>query len=145
MEAADIVVIQQVALRFSTGVTLCDTAMIASCFAEDGIMTNMSALLGRDDVEIAGPANIKALFDSFLPHLDMVQQMAQTLVTEIDGDKAQAQTMIREILRVPGGETTFFMAIYQDELVRTGDGWRFSRRTTQPTATFVPQGELTVL
>jgi hypothetical protein len=55
-------------------------------------------------------------------------QMTHTGVIDIDGDRAKARFAIREHGR---GEATFYdnLAVYDDELVRQSDGWRFRRRS----------------
>ena len=139
----DILAIQRCALDFAFAVAKADCAAIGACFAEDGRLTNMSKSLGRDDVETVGPAAVEEIFASFLPHMGFVHPMVQTRVLQIDGDKASAETMIQETMLDPAGNTVMFLALYDDELVRTDKGWKFARRTGVPRAALGLQSQVT--
>ena len=54
--------------------------------------------------------------------------MAQTVDIRFDGDHATARTMIVEYLRGKEGNLMLMVGEYDDALVRTPAGWRFSRR-----------------
>lgn len=135
----DIVAIERTVRDFAFAVAAKDCAAIAATFADDGRLTNMSKSLGREDVETVGPAAIQALFESFLPHMTFVHPMVQTRVLSIDGDRAKADTMVQETMCTPDGTVLMYFANYEDELVRTAQGWRFASRTGVPRATVIPQ------
>ena len=46
----------------------------------------------------------------------------------IDGDRATAEWYLSETAGTADGASFAFTGTYQDELVRTPDGWRFARR-----------------
>lgn len=51
-------------------------------------------------------------------------------VVSVDGDEAAARTYIDAwIMSVDGASGINALGIYDDELVRTDDGWRIARRT----------------
>jgi ketosteroid isomerase-like protein len=141
----DIVAIERNVRDFAFAVAAKDCAGIAATFADDGRLTNMSKSLGREDVETVGPAAIQALFESFLPHMNFVHPMVQTRVLSIDGDRAKAETMIQETMCAPDGTVIIYFANYDDDLVRTAQGWRFASRTGVPRATVMPQATAQML
>ena len=72
--------------------------------------------------------------------MDLFVQMNHAVtVLSIDGDTARARATLNEIGHVKpenrellnGAEGLFILAIYTDDLRRTPDGWRYTRRTYQ--------------
>ncbi|MDB5448771.1 MAG: hypothetical protein JWQ97_4088, partial [Phenylobacterium sp.] len=60
---------------------------------------------------------------------DLVFQVTQPGPLELAGDRAFTRTWFREWTRKVGKATPrILLGLYQDELVRTPDGWRFQRR-----------------
>ncbi len=55
-------------------------------------------------------------------------QMTHSGVVVLDGDRATARFVVREHGR---GEGTYYenLAVYNDELIRQADGWRFATRS----------------
>jgi hypothetical protein len=61
---------------------------------------------------------------------------------EVNGDRAKAVTMIKELCRPKGdtGKMLIVMGDYTDDFVRTPNGWRFARRDLSTRAfTFVQE------
>jgi hypothetical protein len=55
--------------------------------------------------------------------------MNSPAIIEVDGDRATAHSIIRECGKYAGRQTCLeVLGLYDDELVRTADGWRFARR-----------------
>jgi hypothetical protein len=55
------------------------------------------------------------------------------LVIRVDGDRATARSYVHALLMaIPDDSASWVEALghYDDELVRTPDGWRIARRTT---------------
>jgi ketosteroid isomerase-like protein len=59
-----------------------------------------------------------------------VQKVHGTVVTLVDDDHATATSTIEGLARVAGQGFRNY-GVYYDELVRTGDGWRFAHRFLQ--------------
>jgi hypothetical protein len=50
-------------------------------------------------------------------------------VVEIDGDRAQARWWFSEIKKPVGKPFEMIVGVYQDDVVRLSEGWRFAKRT----------------
>lgn len=117
--------IQRLAARFSDAVNERDTAAFRVLWADEGATWEIGEPLpmrgeGRDA--------IVQMLDGLFIVEHYFMQMTHTGVIDIDGDRATARFAIREHGR---GEATFYdnLAVYDDELVRQSDGWRFRRRS----------------
>ena len=49
-------------------------------------------------------------------------------VVDVDGDDATARTYVDALILGPDGSGVNAIGYYDDELVRTGDGWRINKR-----------------
>ena len=121
----DHLAIQQLAARFSDAVNERDVDAFISTWAEDGAVWEIGQPLplrgeGRDGIR----KMLNQLF--IIEHYFM--QMTHSGVLSLNGDHATARFVIREHGR---GANTFYdnLAIYNDEVIRQADGWRFLRRT----------------
>lgn len=75
----------------------------------------------RDDLAVGFEAGMKMVWKSYI-------QLAHGTVVDVNGDKAHARTYITEQgIRLDGGNQ-FLYGVYEDDLVRTNEGWRFSKR-----------------
>jgi hypothetical protein len=75
---------------------------------------------------------IKAFLSSTLPFFTRSQHMMGLPLIDLDGDTAHARTSCNNpmISEQPDGRTSVWLIglWYDDDLVRTSDGWRFSAR-----------------
>ena len=117
--------IQQLAARFSDAVNERDAAAFGALWADHGSVWEIGKPLpsraeGRDAIVqmLQGLFTIERYF----------MQMTHSGVVTMDGDRATARFAIREHGR---GADTFYdnLAVYDDELIREPDGWRFLRRS----------------
>lgn len=88
--------------------------------------------LGPAGAVWSGLAKIKYAFADFQKTLDNHQHLMSGHLVHVDGDKAYAFTygtwlLVREAAK--GGSQWQGRGWYDDELVRTEDGWRIQRRT----------------
>jgi ketosteroid isomerase-like protein len=61
--------------------------------------------------------------------MEYVLQLNTPALIKVDGDTATASSGIRECGKFTGRDVAFeFLGIYVDDLVRTADGWKFTRR-----------------
>jgi 3-phenylpropionate/cinnamic acid dioxygenase small subunit len=118
--------IAEVLVRYATGIDRRDWDVFRSCFTADclaeyeGIGTWKSADAITDFMETA--------------HARMGHTMHRISNIAIDvyadGDRAAARCYVDGMLMAADGESGFNpMGFYDDELVRTPDGWRIAHRT----------------
>jgi hypothetical protein len=53
-------------------------------------------------------------------------------VIVVDGDAATARTYVDALILGPGGSGVNAVGFYDDEVIRTANGWRISKRTFTP-------------
>ncbi len=122
-EIADRLAIEALLLRYGTALDSRDPAMLETCFSDD-------AVLEYD----AAPAATRAEFVARAKGLTkfvVTQHIVTNVSVSIDGDTAHA-TCYAHAQHVRGeteGRESYLMGgTYTDDLVRTPDGWRISRR-----------------
>jgi len=93
----------------------------AATYAEEGVLV-------ANGVELRGRAKIQRAFERNYGASDLIFQMIQPGPMEIRGERAFARSWIRAWNRLTGEVVRDILGLYQDELVRTGEGWRFARR-----------------
>ena len=93
----------------------------AATYAEDGVLV-------ANGVELRGRAKIQRAFERNYGASDLIFQMIQPGPMEIRGDRAFTRSWIRAWNRLEGEVVRDILGLYQDELVRTAEGWRFARR-----------------
>ncbi|MET0908785.1 MAG: nuclear transport factor 2 family protein [Ilumatobacteraceae bacterium] len=99
---------------------------------DDVFTTDALADLGG---EYRGIDAIKRRVSDVLLVLDASQHMVSTHQVRIDGDRATCRCFLRAQhvkLDAAGGTTFMFAGRYEDDLVRTPDGWRIARRRLAP-------------
>jgi ketosteroid isomerase-like protein len=80
--------------------------------------------------QFVGLAAIRDAVAAFTGSLEYVAQINAPAVIAVDGDTARARSSIRESGKFAGrDEGVEAFGIYHDTLVRTAEGWRFTRRT----------------
>ena len=125
--AEDWVAIASLVHRYADAVVHRDPERWASCWAADATWD-----LGRGRL-VEGRAAILELWTSAMAGMEAVVQMAHNGDVEAgaDADHASGRWYIDERFRRVGGSNETLLAHYDDTYVRTGDGWRFSRRFLQ--------------
>ncbi len=125
---SDITAIQQLLNAYTEAASRSDWATVASCFTADAIWeTPAGKVPGRD----AAIAKMQELVGGF----DYIVQLNAPGVITVTGDTATARSVIRECGKLKGQDVAMeFLAHYNDEIVRTADGWKFTHRV------FVSQG-----
>lgn len=123
----DIVAIQQLLARANTAIDCGDGPGYAACFTADGVLD-----MGADGV-LEGTDAIAGAGGSFAEAMPGLRHWVNNHVIQVDGDQATATVYILVLL---AGEATTIggTGAYRDAMVRTADGWRFSRRTPQMAA-----------
>jgi hypothetical protein len=111
-------------------------------YALDGRDWKALRQLFTDDVELdygLGPERVIRGADTFiegsraaLEPMDATHHMFTNHLFEVDGDRASGKYYMHAQhmkLGTPGGVLHTLGGIYQDDFIRTGDGWKVSRRT----------------
>ena len=106
--------------RYNHTIDSGDGPGFAACFTADGHLdTGMGAQVGSDAISAFVDAN-----KEMMPGL---RHLAHNIVT--DGDAASATgSAFLVAYDVTGGHKVLATGTYADELVKTADGWRFTKR-----------------
>ncbi|RIQ29652.1 nuclear transport factor 2 family protein [Jiangella rhizosphaerae] len=125
-EIADRLEIEQLLVRYCHAIDERDWAAYRAVYTADAVI---------DDVT-AGPGNsvddMVTFLSRALERVVVIQHAISTSRVDIDGDTARAKTVCHcpVVLDRGNGEARmFFQGLwYEDQLVRTADGWRIARR-----------------
>jgi hypothetical protein len=123
--ADDDVAIRSLTARFADAVNRAATSELAGLWTADGVW---ELPLGS----IEGPDAIAAELSRLLAHHQRLVQLLAGGEILVVGDNASARWYLTELALGVDGVTRSFAGCYQDEIVRTPDGWRFARRRYQP-------------
>jgi uncharacterized protein (TIGR02246 family) len=116
----DIVETNQLYARYNNAIDSHDGAAFAACFTADGYLdTGMGPREGAEAID-AFVAETAAM----LPGL---RHLAHNVVVDGDGDSATGSAFL-VAYDTSGGHKVMATGRYTDELMRTEQGWRFSRR-----------------
>lgn len=81
-----------------------------------------------------GHAAIRQALSDFFASMDYVVQMNGPALIDVDGDHATARSPVHEGGKVAGKDEGFaYFGFYEDEIVRTPQGWKFARRVFRGT------------
>lgn len=122
---ADRLLIRELIDRYSNLCTRKACEELPQLFIEDCIWRTRGAnereFIGRDAVIGA----IKAVVHRY----PLIVQMPHAPVILVDGDTAEATTIMHEFGRLDEATNAFTFAVYHDRMVRTEEGWKFAERT----------------
>jgi hypothetical protein len=116
--------IQRLAAAYSHAAMRLDGMAAAATYAEDGVLTAFykPAIVGR--------AAIAEALTLTLAPLAFLNQMCAAGVIDVQGDGSTASWTVTELLRRKDEDRlSCCFGSYQDQLVRTSEGWRFASRT----------------
>ncbi|WP_160148722.1 nuclear transport factor 2 family protein [Amycolatopsis alkalitolerans] len=118
------------------------------CDARDGTAWEIFSEDGTDDHNLFGQAihgwdAIESMFARSSENLEATAHFISNTEIEVDGDRAKTRTYAQcwTWLRFSGDKGAVrpcdyvFVGVYNDDLVRTADGWRISYRRTTPLGT----------
>jgi len=97
---------------------------------DDVFLPDATALLGAR--ECADREGIKQVCSNALTKLDDSQHIVATHQIQVDGDTATSRCYLhaQHIRKIDDGSSHYVVAgRYEDDLVRTADGWRIKHRT----------------
>jgi 3-phenylpropionate/cinnamic acid dioxygenase small subunit len=124
---ADKAQIAEVLIRYATGIDSKDWPLLRSCWTDE--IDVGYGDLGRFTTAEALTDLMRQIHDG----MGQTYHRISNLVIKVDGDRATARSYVHALLMaIPGDSASWVEALghYDDELVRTPDGWRIARRTT---------------
>jgi hypothetical protein len=114
--------IRQLASSYTDAVNRGAPEDAAEVWAPDGVLT----FFGR---EVAGREKLLKAYRNTFSGFRFIFQMTHTGLVVVEGERAKARWWLSEInQRIDDDVHRMFFGLYQDEVVLTGDGWRFARR-----------------
>jgi hypothetical protein len=119
--------IAEVLIRYATGIDFKDWALLRTCWTED-VDANYGEV-GR----FGGADAITDLMEQLHNAMGPTYHRLSNFTIALDGDRATARSYVFAHLQaLPDDPTSWVEALghYDDELVRTPEGWRIARRTT---------------
>ena len=127
-ELSDRAEIQDVIVRYGWAIDTKDWELLDTVFTDDAYVDYSSNPGGKE-----GPyKQVRGWLEKMLSAFPITQHLMSNIDVKLDGDYATARTMVTN----PQGAATregplhFFYvgARYDDQFVRTADGWRIQRR-----------------
>jgi len=134
-EACDVLAINHLAAAYADAVSRGDVVEACETYAVDGELRSPTTkpAIGRRAVTETITATTAGL--------EFVFQTVHQGLVQVDGDTARARFPITEwARRASDARPIQFLGVYEDECVRTSEGWRFARRTLLPRTMGRPEG-----
>jgi 3-phenylpropionate/cinnamic acid dioxygenase small subunit len=119
--------ITEVLIRYATGIDFKDWALLHTCWTEDVDVDYGE--VGR----YVGADAITGLMEQLHNAMGPTYHRLTNVAIAVDGDHATARSYVHAVLQaIPEDEASWVEALghYDDELVRSADGWRIARRVT---------------
>ena len=133
---ADIEEIKQLKARYARA---CDDNYDANAIAE--LFTDEAVWDGGMMGYAETRDGIRTFFENASSLVDFAVHGISNPLIEIDGDRATGHWYLHQPMTMQGADLAFwFCAQYEDEYLRTGDGWKFRRVKVIPRA-FTPYEE----
>lgn len=110
--------------RYTYGCDTKDMALIASCFTPDATI-DYDSLAPFDD----GVAGFLRMTEGILGQLASTQHFVGNLDVVVDGDRAHRTSYVQATHVAADGRMFVGAGRYDDDLIRTEDGWRIAART----------------
>ena len=121
-QAADIVAITRLAVCYSEAICRGEVEEAVLVYADGGVLASATT------PDAVGREAIAATIRTATAGLEFVFQTTHGGLVDVHGDTAWARFPTTEWAKTGSGETMQFLGMYEDEVIRTGDGWRFARR-----------------
>lgn len=129
-QMADRFAIRELIDRYCYSVNERDWKVLESCYTEDAVWDVGAPL----NFKLEGRAAIVGIASEKISEEDYVAQTADATMIWLDGDKARAQSTIRELVSSgKGARGMDILATYSDDLVKINGEWRFKRRVYRVT------------
>jgi hypothetical protein len=125
-QISDQLEITDVLNRYSRALDGRDWALLESVFTPDAVVE-----YGEYGSTNIGPVEVGEHCAGGLEGLDCNQHLLSNIAVEINGDEATSRCYLHAqhvFAGAPGGDFYFLGGGYEDDLVRTDDGWRIKHR-----------------
>jgi 3-phenylpropionate/cinnamic acid dioxygenase small subunit len=120
--------IAEVLVRYASGIDRRDWDLFRTCFTED-----LQADYGEMGGTFASADEITAFMERSHREVGHTMHQLSNLDIRVDGRTATARSYVEGILVAADGRTGLNpVGFYDDELVRTTEGWRIARRRFTP-------------
>ena len=139
-ELSDRAEIQDLMTRYAYAIDDRDWDALDGVFTPDAIIDYSEAGGARGTVP-----EIKKFLAEAMGNFSAFQHLSTTTQIRIDGDRAKARTILFNpmVMQHEGQERVFFVGLwYNDDLVRTPDGWRITHRREQMSYTYNMPAEM---
>jgi 3-phenylpropionate/cinnamic acid dioxygenase small subunit len=129
-EIADRIEIDDLLTRYATAVDKKDWDLFTACFTPDALIdyTAVGGIKGNLQ-------EVKKWLAEVLPMFPMTQHVVTNKVVELRGDTATSRCILFNPMGLPDGKGGMVLfidgAYYNDELVRTAQGWRMAKRAVE--------------
>jgi len=114
---------------YSDAVIRKDLEGYLACWADDCRRTGAGG-------ECHGKDGLRAHWHGVFQTVEQMAFFSQMASLVVDTDRATARSYCLEIMRLTDGTTRQLVGEYEDELVRVGEDWLFSRRNYRVAMTF---------
>jgi uncharacterized protein (TIGR02246 family) len=119
---ADELAIHRLAAAYTDAINRNDPVEAAETYALDG------SLLMRDGSPLVGRDAVRAFLVDLLARYEYVAQMTPSGLVRLDGDTAAARWQVFAFQKPRDASPRLLIGRYEDEVVRTAEGWRFAHR-----------------
>lgn len=123
---ADKAQIAEVLIRYATGIDFKDWTLFRTCWADEVDIDY------GDLGTFTDPDAFTSLMEQIHGGMGQTYHRLSNIVVDVEADRATARSYVRAVLQaVPedGGSWIDALGHYDDELVRTSEGWRIAKRT----------------
>ena len=129
-QLSDRVEINDLLIRYTTAIDTKSWTLLDTCFTPDAHLDYTSA------GGIKGPyPTVRGWLEKALAAFPMTVHFIGNSVVTLEGDKAKARTFVLNPMGFPNKDGSLHLftvgAFYNDELVRTGTGWRIAKRVEE--------------
>jgi ketosteroid isomerase-like protein len=129
MEADDYMAIMNLASQYAHALDECDWDALGACFTFDALVE-----FTAHPEPLRGRQAIVEYIRTGRERFDVTQHLIGTPSVHVDGDTAQASfyVMAQHVVSRDGATRTCLVGVrYDDDLQRTGEGWRLAHRRTR--------------
>ena len=119
--------IAEVLVRYASGIDRRDWALFRTCFADD-VHAEYTGIGVWDSAD-----SITEFMEGSHAEMGHTMHQLSNLAITVTGDEATARSYVDAVLMAPDGRTGLNpIGYYDDELVRTADGWRTFENAWRP-------------
>jgi ketosteroid isomerase-like protein len=124
-QAADVIAVNHLAAAYAEAICRGEIDEAVMVYAHDGVLRSPTT------ADAVGHQAIADVIRTATAGMDFVFQTVHLGQVKVEGDRAWARFPITEWGR-RGGRDVQFLGFYDDQAVRTPDGWRFTLRHLVP-------------